>query len=73
MTMYVIEGVLGSVVGRVRTIDEAIRTVLGQMNMSDKAERKLRNRLEATVLGRVSVDWGGAGCTVHIIDDETDE
>lgn len=71
--LYIIEGILGSVVGRVNSIDEAISTVHSQMTMSDKALAKFRTRLERTVLGRCSVDFGGVGCTVHVIDDNSDE
>jgi hypothetical protein len=71
--LYVVEGLLGSVVARVRSVDEAVSTVLSQMTMSDKALAKFRTRLERTVLGRCSVDFGGVGCTVHVIDESTDE
>lgn len=70
--LYIVEGILGSVVGRVNSIDEAISTVHSQMTMSDKASAKFRTRLERTTAGRCSVDFGGVGCTVHVMNDKED-
>lgn len=72
MAKYVVVGVLGSVVARVNSIDETISTVRQQMNMSDKVETKLRRKLESVVAGQVHADYGGASCTVHVLDDEAE-
>ena len=67
MTVYIIEGVLGSVVGRTDSTEEVQRIVLGQLALSDKAQRTLRNKLAAAKPGgRVNLDYGGSGVTIHV-------
>lgn len=70
MTVYIIEGVLGSVVGRTDSTEEVQRIVLGQLALSDKAQRTLRNKLAAVrVGGKVHLDYGGSGVTIHVRDE----
>lgn len=70
MTVYIIEGVLGSVVGRTDSTEEVQRIVLGQLALSDKAQRTLRNKLAgARVGGKVDLDYGGSGVTIHVRDE----
>lgn len=70
MTVYIIEGVLGSVVGRTDSTEEVQRIVLGQLALSDKAQRTLRNKLAAARVGvRVDLDYGGSGVTIHVRDE----
>lgn len=67
MTVYVIEGVLGSVVGRVSSTEEVERIVLDQLALSEKAQRTLRNKLAAAQPGgKVELDYGGSGVTVRV-------
>lgn len=69
MMTYTIEGCLGSVVGRVHSTDEVLAVVKGQLSLSEAAERKLMTRLAGGKLGRVEVDYGGTGCTIHVTND----
>lgn len=68
---YTIVGVLGSVVGVVHTIDQAVSTVQSQMTLPDKHITKLTNRIQRIstegYTGRMfaHVDYNGTGCTVH--------
>lgn len=65
--LYIVEGVLGSVVGRANSTEEVHTIVMGQLALSDKAQRTLRNKLQAArVGGRVDLDYGGSGVTIHV-------
>lgn len=71
--LYIIEGVLGTIVGRSSSTEDVESTVLAQMKLSDAALTKLRNKLQRAKSGRVNVDFGGVGCTILVIDESTDK
>lgn len=65
---YIIIGCLGSVVGSVSTIPDAVQIVQAQLPISTKTAAALANKLERAKPGQeVDADYGGSGCTVRLV------
>lgn len=67
MVHYIVEGCLGSIVGRTDSTDGVMSIVLGQLALSEQAKAKLQRGLANPEANQVQVDYGGSGCTVRVI------